>query len=228
MSDKKKTDGIMIAAICLGVVMVICVIATVGLTLFTRPAKLSQSRMQENMAAAEEAKKAGTEQETYDEYETENYSRELSSFEVSASGSDKEADAEDTKDTKETKKDTKKKTSKKNKDKDDTEDASDESEYLCSYSSERLVTEEDVAALNAAVPSDLPAGKGMIQMVINEIYARHGYKFETPEIQAYFDQRPWYQDITVRNADMNAVFQGMSDIEKKNVEFLNAHNEEVG
>lgn len=218
MTDKKKPDGMMIIAICLGIVTILCIAAVVGLMLYTRPAKLSQAKMQENMAAADAARKSAAEQPVSEE-EAENHSKEIASFDVSSAGSNKKADAKGTK-----KNDSKKDDAKE----DDADAAAGESEYLCSYSAERLVTEEDVAALNAAAPADLPAGKGMIQMVINEMYAKHGYQFETPEIQAYFDQKAWYQNINTRNPDMSAVFNGMSDVEKRNVEFLNAHNEEVG
>ena len=30
-------------------------------------------------------------------------------------------------------------------------------------------------------------------MAINEIYARHGRKFDTPEIRAYFENQKWYK-----------------------------------
>ena len=99
-------------------------------------------------------------------------------------------------------------------------------EYLCSYSSERQMTEADVSELRSGTYEDLPEGKNIIRMVINELYAKYGYQFNNEEIQKYFEQKQWYQDITVRNKDMDSIFKGMTDIEKSNVEFLSAFGEE--
>lgn len=98
--------------------------------------------------------------------------------------------------------------------------------YLCDYSSQRPLTEADVAAYRAGVYEGLPTGKNVFQMIINEIYARHGYQFVNEEIQAYFDQKEWYQAIPERNADMNAVQASMSEVEKANVSFLSSYGEE--
>ncbi len=95
-----------------------------------------------------------------------------------------------------------------------------DSEYLCQESVVRVLNEQDIANLKNGVYENLPAGKDIIQMVINEIYARNGYQFENPEIQAYFESKSWYQ---VRNADatdMETIYNSMSDIDKANVDFL--------
>lgn len=114
------------------------------------------------------------------------------------------------------------------KDKDEAQDGKDEeeSDYLCDYSAERLITEDDVEELKAGTYEGLPEGKNICQMVINELYARHGYQFSNEDIQNYFNQKEWYQNIPTRNTDMGSIFQGMSDIEKKNVEFLSPYGEE--
>lgn len=104
--------------------------------------------------------------------------------------------------------------------------AGEEAAYLCDYSAQRPLTEADVEAYRAGVYEGLPTGKNVFQMIINEIYARHGYQFQNAEIQAYFDQKEWYQAITERNGDMNAVLAGMSEVEKANVEFLSGYGEE--
>lgn len=53
------------------------------------------------------------------------------------------------------------------------------SDYLCSYSSDRLLTDSDVEGyLNANYSEyNFPEGINIIQMIINEIYAKHGYEF---------------------------------------------------
>lgn len=234
MSDKKKTDSKKIIAICLGIIVVVFAVALAGMAFALRPEKLSQSKMQANMEAAEKVYAesiAGQSSEDYegeddygsedgygneDDYENEEgYSKELPSFEV-ASGGAEAANA------------TKQQEDRKEEEEGEIEEGGNAQgeEYLCSYSAERLMTEEDVEALKGAAYGTLPSGKGIIQMVINEMYAKHGYQFENQEIQAYFDQQAWYQNINTRNTDMDDIFQGMSDVEKKNVEFLNAHNGE--
>lgn len=99
-------------------------------------------------------------------------------------------------------------------------------EYLCEYSSERLITEEDIMNLKMQQVDGLPEDHGMIQMVINEIYAKHGYKFKTESIQQYFEQKSWYQAIAEYTEDYDLIYQSMSDIERTNVDFLKAHSEE--
>ena len=106
----------------------------------------------------------------------------------------------------------------------DKTDATD-TDYLCSYSNERLVTEEDIDKLKNTKYDNLPAGKDIIQMVINEMYARHGYKFNNKDIQAYFDSKKWYKDIKDHNDNMDDIYNNMSDIERKNVDFISEHKE---
>lgn len=190
------------AAILLGIVVVLAFAGFAVAVLSMRPAKLSQQKMQKRAEAWKDVKTTETVKEPEDDYQEEEYETELESFEAAGTAG-KAVRKEDKEDAKEKEADT---------------------EYLCSYSSERILTEEDITSLNDGTYQGLPNGKGIIQMVINEIYARHGYQFETPEVQQYFEQKEWYQDIRTRNADMDAVLRGMSQIERSNVEFLSAHN----
>lgn len=74
-------------------------------------------------------------------------------------------------------------------------------------SSTRLMTDADVAGMSY---EDM-------QMAINEIYARHGRIFETPEIRDHFAAQPWYNG-TVSQQDFNeSVF---SSVEAQNIQFL--------
>lgn len=57
-------------------------------------------------------------------------------------------------------------------------------EYYCPDSDWRYYTEDDVAWMNH--------DRDYLQMAINEIYARHGFNFQTPEIRAYFESKSWY------------------------------------
>ena len=76
-------------------------------------------------------------------------------------------------------------------------------------SSERLLTQADVAGLSA----------WELQLARNEIYARHGRRFTNQELQAYFDGCSWYQG-TIAPADFDeGVF---NDVELANIAFLKA------
>ena len=99
-------------------------------------------------------------------------------------------------------------------------------DYLCSYSSDRLMTEADVQELKQGTYEGLPQGMGIIRMVVNEIYAKNGYQFGNEVIQEYFDQKQWYQAIPTRNAEMDSVIQEMTSTERANVEFLSPYIEE--
>ncbi|MBQ1547944.1 MAG: YARHG domain-containing protein [Lachnospiraceae bacterium] len=93
-------------------------------------------------------------------------------------------------------------------------------DYICSYSSDRILNEEDIAKAWESHPEEMPAGRSIPQMIINEMYARHGYIFSTADIQEYFNQKSWYNAIGTYNPDMDDVYKQMSDIEHANIEYL--------
>lgn len=93
-------------------------------------------------------------------------------------------------------------------------------EYLCADSIVRVLNNADVDNLRAGVYEDLPEGKDIIQMVVNEIYARNGYQFENEAIQAYFSEKSWYQASEKDAGDMDAIYGKMSEIDKANIDFL--------
>lgn len=107
----------------------------------------------------------------------------------------------------------------------ETEETAEEenTDYLCADSDQRELTEEDVTTLEDLQVEGLPADKGIIQMVINEMYARRGYQFEDQTIQDYFNSKTWYQEIAEKTTDMNAIYESMTDVEKANVEFLQTY-----
>ena len=78
---------------------------------------------------------------------------------------------------------------------------------LLPFSSERYLTGADIAGFSA----------DQIQTAINEIYARHGYIFRTPEILDYFMQYDWYLPSV---ADASLVYSSCSAVERANIEFL--------
>lgn len=107
----------------------------------------------------------------------------------------------------------------------ESETVDDEGEYLCEYSSTRYITEADIEELRAGNYGELPADKTILRMVVNEMYAKHGYEFTDQGIQDYFEKKEWYQSIVERNDDMNEIFENMSDIERANIDFLTQYDE---
>lgn len=93
---------------------------------------------------------------------------------------------------------------------------------LCPWSSTELIRSLDTLEIleyNAENIFGLnyPKTRTFSQMVVNEIYARNGYIFSTPEIQQYFESQPWYNPVS---SDMDAVYKNMNQIEKDNIKFL--------
>ncbi len=63
--------------------------------------------------------------------------------------------------------------------------------------------------------SDMTAQQ--LRLARNEIYARHGRKFQDEELQAYFDSQPWYAGF-IEPEDFNE--NVLNDIERENAETL--------
>ena len=61
-----------------------------------------------------------------------------------------------------------------------------------------------------------------IQTAINEIYARHGYKFKDQGIYNYFSQFDWYKPVTTDQADAKRQF---NSTENYNVELLQKYRD---
>ena len=76
-------------------------------------------------------------------------------------------------------------------------------------SSSRQLTESDLD----------PLSPDQLQTAVNEIYACHGYAFQTPEVRAYFESFDWYSPD---NPDMAAVASQFSDVEQANMALLSS------
>lgn len=74
-------------------------------------------------------------------------------------------------------------------------------------SDDRLLTKRDISGLSLQ----------QINYAKNEIYARHGRCFLSPELQNYFNAQPWYRGTVDADQFDESI---LSDIEKKNAEFL--------
>ena len=75
------------------------------------------------------------------------------------------------------------------------------------YSSESLIDKSIIRGLK----------DWEIKDAINEIYARNGYIFKTPEILAYYRQFDWYYEVTPADSFNNSMF---NQIEKENINRL--------
>lgn len=76
-----------------------------------------------------------------------------------------------------------------------------------------------LAGTRRLTPADI-AGKSKrdLELMRNEIYARHGYRFGRYDLQSYFERKLWYRQVTEDGADLyNNHF---SQIERDNVNFL--------
>ena len=86
----------------------------------------------------------------------------------------------------------------------------DEGYYLFPDSNKRYLTEEDVYEDDA----------GSIRFGLNEIYARHGRKFNDTELQNYFNSQPWYTPVYSPD-EFSAIENKVFNVyEKANIEFL--------
>lgn len=101
----------------------------------------------------------------------------------------------------------------------DTEEEEWEEEILPD-SDDRLITTEDVDGAVDRFEGFIPASSNVPQMIINEILARHGYWFKNKEIRDYFLDKDWYQGRDDYEEDMDKVMARLSDLEKKNIDFI--------
>lgn len=89
-------------------------------------------------------------------------------------------------------------------------------------SASRLLTTADVSNFQAQYPNSMfPGERSITQMIINEMYARHGYIFKDQALTDYFAQKSWY---TPRTADMEEIYPVMNDVEQANVTLLRTYS----
>lgn len=84
-------------------------------------------------------------------------------------------------------------------------------EYVIGDSDKKYLTQDDVRGLTLQE----------INYAKNEIYARHGRRFQSAELQNYFDSKSWYKGLyEPEDFDQNYSGRMLNDFEKKNAEFL--------
>lgn len=83
--------------------------------------------------------------------------------------------------------------------------------YILPQSDKEYLANEDISGLSLKE----------INYAKNEIYARHGRKFQSEELQRYFNSKPWYEGLyEAEDFDVNYSSRMLNDYEKKNAEFL--------
>lgn len=81
-------------------------------------------------------------------------------------------------------------------------------DFVIPYSSEVELTAADLSGLS----------KSKLRIARNEIYARHHRKFDSADLQTYFNSKSWYSG-TIESSDfVDSVY--LSDIEKKNIDLI--------
>lgn len=85
-------------------------------------------------------------------------------------------------------------------------------EYVIWYSSDLLLTDSDVKFLS----------KDELRIARNEIYARHGRKFNSADLQQYFNGCSWYRGTIDASAFSD---DSLSDLEKKNIKLIEKFEE---
>ena len=95
-------------------------------------------------------------------------------------------------------------------------------EYLFAESASRLLSTADVSNFQARYPNSMfPGERSITQMIINEMYARHGYIFKDQALTDYFSQKSWY---IPRTADMEEIYPVMNAVEQANVTLLRTYS----
>ena len=78
--------------------------------------------------------------------------------------------------------------------------------YLLPHSSYSYLNYSDIAGFS----------KGELRLARNEIYARHGFIFQSDDLRAYFNSQDWYIPDSSYSGNL-------SSIEKSNVDFIKSY-----
>jgi len=88
-------------------------------------------------------------------------------------------------------------------------------QYILPESSARAITDAELSALTSE----------QLRLAINEIYARHGRRFNDSELQTWFDSKDWYNGTIASENFSESV---LSQIEKNNISKLSAARNNKG
>lgn len=86
----------------------------------------------------------------------------------------------------------------------------DDSEYILPNSDSQYLSDADISGMDA----------DKLALARNEIFARHGYKFQDPTFANYFASKSWYTPLYGADEFSDSVF---NEYERKNIEFIKNH-----
>ena len=64
-----------------------------------------------------------------------------------------------------------------------------------------------------------------LDIMRNSIFANHGRRFDTPELQDYFNKQPWYRPIYSPKVFPPKL---LSKLEQQNVEYISKYQDRYG
>ncbi|BCN31607.1 YARHG domain-containing protein [Anaeromicropila herbilytica] len=180
-------------------------IASITALLFLSSSNVSKAKKTKNLTKSEYAKESDNSSNSQTE-EYQGISLDDFSISVSSSNSDKK------KETTEPDTSTETKTSE---DTEDTEDSSNQGDYIISDSDSRYLTDDDLKDLS----------KDELSLARNEIFARHGYIFDSEELQSYFEAKDWYSPVYSSDSFPE---DELNEYEKKNANLIKDYEKDKG
>lgn len=95
----------------------------------------------------------------------------------------------------------------------------DNSDYIIAGSDSRYITDEELK----------PLTQQEIQLARNEIFARHGRKFNSDWIRRYFEEKSWYvPEYEPEYFDNNLMNAEFNEYEKENIKCIRKYEEKMG
>lgn len=94
---------------------------------------------------------------------------------------------------------------------------SEDSEYIYEDAVNCSMSEGDLEIARREYYGELPGGRSLEQMIINEIYARHGYIFNSDDLNEFFGSKSWYRP---RTNDINEIEDEFGRMERDSIDFL--------
>ena len=76
-----------------------------------------------------------------------------------------------------------------------------------------------------------PLSSGELELMRNEIYARHGWIFNRPDLRNYFESQPWYRpkgDLSNREQSNRWVEAELSPLERRNIRIITSREHALG
>ena len=95
--------------------------------------------------------------------------------------------------------------------------ATNASEYIFPYANERLIARGEYENLDAA----------SLRLAINEIYARHGRQYDTPDLNEYFSSKSWYRPQYSKSEFDKIENQVLNSYERENIKILTGYRDSL-